>query len=218
MGFLEYHRDGPGGATNTLRGLTRSLDRSKEGLAVNATRKCSTDGCSNDTHSRGLCSKCYGRAYRSGELKTWAYKEAFHRLSDVDEDSRTAVCQVCGPVAIRLRKTRSPECMTRRMEDHRKYRRSKGKVDPEKDAAWRRKWKYGLDDRDYKAMVASQNGRCAICQVEARLVVDHSHDTGRVRGLLCHHCNVGLGFFLDNLESLRSAAEYLEARSGVTPA
>ena len=159
---------------------------------MNATRKCSTDGCPNDTHSRGLCMRCYGRAYRSGELKTWVHKEAFHRLSEVDEDSRTAVCQVCGPVAIRLRKNKSPECKTRRRES-------------------RRKWKYGLDDSEFKAMSASQDGRCAICQVEASLVVDHCHGTGRVRGLLCHGCNVGLGFFRDNQESLRSAIEYLEA-------
>ena len=152
--------------------------------------------------------QCYGRAYRSGELKTWVHKEAFHRLSDVDEDSRTAVCQVCGPVAIRLRKNRSPECMTRRREDRRKYRTP---YDPERAAAWRRKWKYGLDDSEFNAMSASQDGRCAICQVEESLVVDHCHGTGRVRGLLCHGCNVGLGFFRDNQESLRSAIEYLEA-------
>lgn len=41
------------------------------------------------------------------------------------------------------------------------------------------------------------------------LSIDHNHQTGKVRGLLCHHCNVGLGHFKDNIELLNSALDYL---------
>jgi hypothetical protein len=46
------------------------------------------------------------------------------------------------------------------------------------------------------------------------LCVDHSHVTGKVRGLLCHSCNVGLGHFKDDPRFTRSATEYLEAALG----
>lgn len=65
-------------------------------------------------------------------------------------------------------------------------------------------------------MFASQGGVCAICrQPEGRegrsLSVDHDHDSGVVRGLLCDSCNVGLGRFRDDPELVRSALEYLSS-------
>ena len=67
----------------------------------------------------------------------------------------------------------------------------------------------------YERMLYLQNGKCAICGREdngaRRFCVDHDHETGRIRGLLCGRCNTGLGFFEDNTEALRAALEYLEA-------
>lgn len=48
-----------------------------------------------------------------------------------------------------------------------------------------------------------------ICKKE-ELVIDHNHQTGKVRGLLCANCNNGLGFFMDNIENLKEAIRYLE--------
>lgn len=69
--------------------------------------------------------------------------------------------------------------------------------------------KYGITKAIYTSMVDSQGGKCAICGRIAALVVDHSHETGKVRGLLCSNCNSGLGFMGDNPVVLRTAADYL---------
>lgn len=54
-----------------------------------------------------------------------------------------------------------------------------------------------------------QNGRCAICGIEDKLVVDHNHQTGELRGLLCQHCNKLLGFSKENPAILVAAVAYL---------
>lgn len=56
-----------------------------------------------------------------------------------------------------------------------------------------RRYNYDLSQDEYVAMLERQNYQCAICHQEVKLVVDHNHDTGKVRGLLCNICNLGLG-------------------------
>ena len=71
---------------------------------------------------------------------------------------------------------------------------------------------YGLSPEDVQALLAKQSGVCAICQgtMEGRkLHIDHDHAKGKVRGLLCDLCNVGLGSFKDNPERLKAAIDYL---------
>ena len=73
---------------------------------------------------------------------------------------------------------------------------------------------YGLSESDYRTLVEGQQGQCAICgriPARRRLAVDHDHETGSVRGLLCGPCNIGLGVFQDNPTILEKAAEYLRA-------
>jgi hypothetical protein len=80
---------------------------------------------------------------------------------------------------------------------------------------------YGLPLEVYDEMLKAQNGVCVICRgpgtlqngKRASLVVDHCHKTGKVRGLLCHNCNVGIGNLRDDPELLRTALAYLEAES-----
>ena len=70
--------------------------------------------------------------------------------------------------------------------------------------------KYGLTPRSYEALFLSQDGVCAICGKPKKLVVDHNHETGAVRGLLCGHCNTGIGRFADNAGLLERAIDYLQ--------
>lgn len=63
-------------------------------------------------------------------------------------------------------------------------------------------------------MLAEQRNVCAICKLpnvsDKAFAVDHCHKTGQVRGLLCSRCNLGLGLFQDDEETLREAARYVE--------
>lgn len=72
--------------------------------------------------------------------------------------------------------------------------------------------KYGLSLKDYYDMWDKQEGVCAICSENCskNLAVDHDHQTGKVRGLLCQKCNRGLGLFNDKPELLGKAKKYLE--------
>lgn len=70
--------------------------------------------------------------------------------------------------------------------------------------------RYGLDEAALDAMLEQQGGKCAICGNDTRLEVDHCHDTGRVRGLLCGGCNRGIGMFGDAPARMRAAADYIE--------
>lgn len=74
--------------------------------------------------------------------------------------------------------------------------------------------KYGITDKDYEQMLQDQDGCCVICKRKPvgknRLSVDHCHQTGKVRGLLCNPCNSGMGRFEDNPQRMREAVRYLE--------
>lgn len=102
------------------------------------------------------------------------------------------------------------------------------KSDPEYQRQWRQrnpdkyraisrraelKRKYGITVSDYEGMYAKQEGRCAICKkAEEILAIDHCHDSGRVRGLLCKACNRGIGMLQDSPELLESAVRYLKGK------
>jgi hypothetical protein len=78
---------------------------------------------------------------------------------------------------------------------------------------------FGIGLEEYGAMLEKQGGVCAICKQEETTVragrvmalpVDHCHETGKIRGLLCNSCNRALGKFKDSVEHLLAAASYLE--------
>jgi hypothetical protein len=99
-------------------------------------------------------------------------------------------------------------------EYHRKFHR----VHPE---ANRKDWlqhQYGISLEQFDQMFAAQNGCCAICKKPFQKVphIDHDHQTGKIRNLLCTQCNSGLGFFKDCPSLLQDAIKYLEAHETVS--
>lgn len=92
------------------------------------------------------------------------------------------------------------------------------------------KKKYGITQYQYKLLFEKQNGRCAICGVGLNFLngtlikgsnrnpidccIDHCHKTGKIRGLLCFHCNTALGHIFDNSEILSKMKDYIDNHSG----
>ncbi len=73
---------------------------------------------------------------------------------------------------------------------------------------------YGITQTEYEAMHVAQGGRCAICRTlneEEVLHVDHDHESGEVRGLLCRACNLGIGH-LGSIEVMLAAINYLQLK------
>lgn len=91
------------------------------------------------------------------------------------------------------------------------------KANREKERSTRLKNQYNITIQIYKEMLLKQNNCCYICKTinpgnkMQSFQIDHDHNTGKVRGLLCPKCNRGLGFFNDNVELLRTAALYLDS-------
>ncbi|WP_405506289.1 endonuclease VII domain-containing protein [Streptomyces cyaneofuscatus] len=81
---------------------------------------------------------------------------------------------------------------------------------------------YGITLDQYNEMLAKQGQLCALCgerpDTDRRMHVDHDHTTGKIRALLCHHCNLLLGNAKDSPARLRQAIAYLERHSSVTEA
>jgi len=95
---------------------------------------------------------------------------------------------------------------------HRKYRERY----PYYFAEWSCQRSYGITLEEKNRMIENQEGKCLICGNEFKdskdKHVDHCHKTNRVRGILCSHCNSGIGFFQDNVNILQKAIKYLEKK------
>lgn len=90
----------------------------------------------------------------------------------------------------------------------------------ERNPNYREKYKYwglsyGLQRGQAEDLFEKQNKSCAICKTteSSKWCVDHSHTTGLVRGILCHHCNVLIGMAKENINTLKNSIDYLEKYS-----
>ena len=80
----------------------------------------------------------------------------------------------------------------------------------EKKREYDYKYQYNITIDEYDNLYRQQKGSCKICSKNfPRLYVDHDHNSGKVRGLLCHNCNLVLGHAFDNTDTLSNAIEYL---------
>jgi len=71
------------------------------------------------------------------------------------------------------------------------------------------RYRYGIEPEEKAFLYKSQDDKCAICNKEGKLFIDHCHESNQVRGLLCHHCNVGIGMLQNNIGNLLAAIEYI---------
>ena len=158
------------------------------------------------------CSRC-GKTQPLGE---------FHKDKQTKDGHRCA-CKECMRVIARAYSVAYPERMTA-------ARKRWNEANPEQVAATQKRWKeahpervrdiklrstYGISQADYAEMLKTQGRGCAICgktkaEEGMRLSVDHDHDTGEVRGLLCGSCNRAIGLLRHDPELLRSATVYLD--------
>lgn len=137
-----------------------------------------------------------------------------HRLSNVDTQAKTADCLECGPgVRVRYRKHRQQwACAIKQAQRTPGYWRRHTARGVAYQRA-RRSYRYGMTPAELQSLLLSQDGVCAICRHAnpdgVALAIDHCHETGRVRGLLCSACNLGLGLMRDDPERMLRAVAYL---------
>ena len=138
-----------------------------------------------------------------------------------------AICRDCVNEKARARYAEK-DILSRRKEqksnydkERREKLRAEGKLkplDPDIARMQMLRRNYGMTPDDYNAMVAKQSNQCLICSVSGesernqRLVVDHCHTSGKVRGLLCNKCNLLLGHADDTIDRLERAIFYLKER------
>ena len=125
-------------------------------------------------------------------------------------------------VKLRLKRLQDPQreekLAKRREEYHRNrdayLRRLRAyKATPEGARVNKSSWlkqRYGITLDQWEAMAASQGNVCAICRKRPIKHTDHCHTTGKIRGLLCHGCNVGLGSFREEVDTMEQAIAYLK--------
>jgi Autographiviridae endonuclease VII len=118
-------------------------------------------------------------------------------------------------MALHGRRSRCKGCCVQEAQDyHRRH--------PDWALGYRLRTKFNLTLQDYHKFWEEQDGKCAICSREfldvcedrRRPSVDHDHQTGRVRGLLCFNCNTGIGKLSEDVQVLRAAIQYLEKHHG----
>lgn len=98
-----------------------------------------------------------------------------------------------------------------RQAEYRKWYRAE-KLTPERESEYNRKSLYGLKPEDFDVMLMTQCGKCAICGDdfgEKSPHVDHDHETGDIRGLLCARCNTGIGGLREEPINFLRALDYL---------
>ena len=132
------------------------------------------------------CSKCK-------EVKSL---ESFHK-DERNKDKKRSNCITCDREASKVWKEKNKKHIA------------------EYNSHYKREYTYGLSKQAYLELLEAQDNKCAICNTDQsklsrKLVVDHCHTSNKVRGLLCSHCNVGIGMLKENEDNLMAAIQYLK--------
>jgi hypothetical protein len=199
---------------------------------------CSSLECSNyGPLKRGLCSRCYRvwwnahkhevrapKPIRTSKTCTRCLEDKVLLEFSIDRANTTGYkshCRKCCTIDHR-------EWREKNRQYYREYKRRRNALYPQKhDPEYRRQHyinvgrgvnmlrQYGITEAEFDALLVSQGGGCAICGrldsglKNRRMSVDHCHKTGKIRGILCAHCNHGLGKFNDDPDLMTVAITYL---------
>ena len=119
------------------------------------------------------------------------------------EKKRKNTCKECQALYFKKYKERNQEKLRK------SWRQASKKYYTPENARRKHLSRYGLDTEGYDKLYDEQGGGCAICHQAIVLVVDHCHNSLKVRGLLCNGCNLAIGYFEDDVERMKSAIKYL---------
>lgn len=127
---------------------------------------------------------------RCGKIKSRS--EFYKRTASVD-----GLAYICKPCSIEQRREYTQSAQGKRLIRSNNLKRQ-----------------YGITVAEYNEIFAEQEGRCKICkrhesEFTKRFAVDHNHETGKIRGLLCHQCNTALGFLREDPIALKAMLDYL---------
>ena len=177
---------------------------------------------------RGLCCACYTKARKNGTIQQYRRLARFATCHPDMKHKAHGLCQKCYEASDPPRRLRNPRkaechpdrahaskglCKTCYMAAYAKdYRANKGGRDYARATRWKSQG-INLTTERYNEILADQGGVCAICfspPKSCRLAVDHDHETGNIRGILCDYCNRRLLIRKNTIEVLKRAIEYLE--------
>ena len=192
---------GPLSETNSTKWCSKCKEVKDSSKFARARR--STDGL------QPWCSECYS-VYRHEHEEH--YRQLLKARHDVGyyqqaySESRSKRCPECG-------RTKSVREFYQRKASSDGFATYCRPCEIQKVGCSRRGRKYGIAPNEYDRLLLQQDGRCAICKrlpyTKKGLVVDHCHETGTIRGILCSRCNSALGLLDDNPLLLEQALKHL---------
>lgn len=163
------------------------------------------------------CKKCgsYEKYVSSSSCAPCAIKQGLKKLND-----KNLMAQYRTPEKKKNYIDRNPEVRNNILKKYRIKNRDQFRQDykdnPEKYFHYSLKANYGIDADVYHSLLETQNFECAICnigieEVSRMFAVDHCHDSGKIRGLLCGQCNTGIGLFKENVKIFNKAISYIQS-------
>jgi len=128
-------------------------------------------------------------------------------ISKTNKDGLYSYCKLCAKII-------SKNWRTKNKKHKAAYEKNWRENNREKHRAIKVHYKYGLCEKELNSMLLEQNYSCKICgmsqsEMKKALCVDHCHETGKVRGLLCDNCNKAIGLLKDSVRLLNNAITYL---------
>jgi hypothetical protein len=164
---------------------------------------CRIEGCDRPAKPNGLCSVCYSNEWQKAKRREEA------------AGLPPLVCEWCGSEYEAFRRYTAESGKVNRFCSRTCKERARHAT-PEFRADMLRRYylrRYGLTMEQVDAMKAEGCAICGRTEVDGRweknMHIDHCHETSRVRGVLCHNCNLGIGNFQDDPELLQKAIDYL---------